>query len=185
MMPKILFLLLPWLTGSAMLELDMTLAFSDIEVMTEDNYKKLCKEKVIIKAFQYLQNKKQSHKSLNNIKYERLEMAHYLRANSFDLTVKDRQFLFQCRTNDIDAKANRTWRYEDITCVSCKDLNQIETGKHILECSVLQNQNNIISYIPDYNDLYSTEVQEQIYVSQVINENMKLRKKYLPTNWPL
>ena len=111
-------------------------------------------------------------------------MAQYLKANSFDLTVKDRQFLFQCRTNDIDAKTKRTWRYEDITCVSCKDINQIETGKHILECSILQNQNNKISYIPDYNDLYSTEVQEQIYVSQVIYENMKLRKKYLPTNWP-
>ena len=41
-----------------MLELDMTLAFSDIEVMKEENYKKLCKEKVIIKAFQYLQNNK-------------------------------------------------------------------------------------------------------------------------------
>ena len=64
-------------------------------------------------------------------------MAQYLRANTFDLTVKDRQFLFQYRTNDIDAKANRTWIYEDITCVSCKDINQMETGKHILECSIL------------------------------------------------
>ena len=35
----------------------MTLEFSDIEVMTEESYKNLCKEKIIIKAFQYLQKK--------------------------------------------------------------------------------------------------------------------------------
>ena len=108
-------------------------------------------------------------------------MEKYLKANDLELTVEERKFLFQCRTNDIEAKANRTWRHEEIYCVSCKDISKIETGKHILECNVFNDQNNMISYIPEYNDLYSTDIKEQIYTSNVIRQNMKIRKQYLKT----
>ena len=40
-------------------------------------------------------------------------MAEYLRPNEFNISVKERQYIFQCRVSDIDVKANRSWKYED------------------------------------------------------------------------
>ena len=93
-------------------------------------------------------------------------MASYLKANDFELSVKDRQFLFQFRTCGIEAKANKTWRYDQLFCVSCQDQSKIEKGRHILECNILCDQNDLITFLPEYNNLYSTEVQEQIYTSR-------------------
>ena len=61
----------------------------------------------------------------------------------------------------------------------CKDRNIKETGLHILECKVLCNQSNEISYIPNYNDLFSSDIQEQIYVSRIMHSNMEARKEFL------
>ena len=58
----------------------------------------------------------------------------------------------------------------------CKDKNKQETGSHILECKVLNDKNDKISYIPNFNDLYSEEIEEQAYVSMIIGENMKIRE---------
>ena len=102
------------------------------------------------------------------IKYEKLKMAKYLTANDFEYFVESRQYIFQCRVNYIQARAN---------CISCKDINIEETEWHILDCKVLNDQNDQISYIPQYSDLYSTEIQEQIYVSTIIKENMRIRKE--------
>ena len=105
-------------------------------------------------------NKKNSHEKVRDIQYKQLKISEYLGANNLRLSVSDRQFLFQCRVNDIDARANRTWKYQEIYCISCKDRNTIETEKHILEYSVLNNQNDKISYITTYNDLYSNYIQD-------------------------
>ena len=51
----------------------------------------------------------------------------------------------------------------------------METGTHILECMVLCDKNDRISYLPTYSDLYSDDVQEQIYISRMIKHNMYTR----------
>ena len=103
-------------------------------------------------------------------------MQSYLKSNDLNMSVRERQFLFQCRVNDIDLRTNRTWKYEETYCISCKDKNKPETGAHILECKVLNDKNDKISYIPVFNDLYSEEIEEQIYASTIIGENMKIRE---------
>ena len=102
-------------------------------------------------------------------------MQPYLKA-----TVKERQFLFQCRVNDIDLRTNRTWKYQETYCSSCKNENQPETGAHILECKVLNDKNDKISYIPVFSDLYSEQIEDQIYTSSIIAENIKIREKMKP-----
>ena len=102
-------------------------------------------------------------------------MDSYLQENHLKLSVQERQFLFQCRINDIDAHANRPWKYEDIYCISCEDKSQKEMGTHILECMVLCDKNDRISYFPTYNDLYSDDIQEQIYISRMIKHNKYTR----------
>ena len=98
---------------------------------------------VKLKAFEYLQNEKLNHEKVLHIKYEKLEMAKYLTANDFEYSVESRQYLFQ-------ARANRLWQHEETHCISCKDISIDETGKHTLDCKVLINQNDQISYIPQY-----------------------------------
>ena len=93
--------------------------------------------------------------------------------------LEERQFLFQCRVSDIDIRANRTWKYSETHCIACKDRNIQETGLHILECKVLCNQSDEISYIPNYNDLFSSDIQEQIYVNRIMHSNMEARKEFL------
>ena len=95
------------------------------------------------------------------------------------MSVRDRQFLFQCRVSDIDLRANRTWKYRDIYCIACKDKNILENGYHILECKVLCNKSNDISYFPRYMDLFSADIEEQVYVSKILHSNMEARKAFL------
>jgi hypothetical protein len=166
-------------------DLDINLEFSDIEELGTNKFTKLCKMQVKLKAFEYLQNEKLNHEKVLHIKYEKLEMAKYLTANDFEYSVESRQYLFQCRVSDIQARANRPWQHEETHCISCKDINIEETGKHILDCKVLIDQNDQISYIPQYSDLYSTEIQEQMYVSTIIKENMRIRKDYLKERIPV
>ena len=105
-------------------------------------------------------------------------MSEYLKPNQQNLSVNYRQFLFKCRKNDIDIRANRPWKYQDIFCIACKDTNIEETGKHILECKNLVNKNDKLSYIPTYNNIYSDDLKEQVYTSKIIQENMKIRETY-------
>ena len=120
-----------------MVELEIQLNSNEIEEMNIEKFKNMCKEKVVKKAYQFLESKKLSHEKVRHIKYKNLDMAEYLKANESNFSVKERQFLFKCRVNDIDAKANRSWKYPDTYCIACNDQTTIETGRHILECEVL------------------------------------------------
>ena len=76
---------------------------------------------------------------------------------------------------DIDLRADRSWKYEDIFCI-CKNIKNIETISHILACTPLINLNEKITYLPNQEDLYSDNIYEQVYVSSIIRESMHLRE---------
>ena len=160
-------------------ELKIELSIPQIESMKSETFKNICKEKIKIKAFKYLENKKGGHDKVKHIKYEKFEMAGYLKSSDLELSVRERQFLFQCRVSDIDLRGNRTWKYNETHCIACKDRNIQETGYHVLECNVLCNISNDISYIPSYRDLFSADIEEQIYVSKILHSNMEARKAFL------
>ena len=65
-------------------------------------------------------------------------MAEYLKDGEHELSVQERQYLFQCGMRDIDAHAHRTWKYKDNYCIFCEDRSTIED---ILECKTLMNKN--------------------------------------------
>ena len=104
-------------------------------------------------------------------------MEEYLRAGEIQLSVQERQFLFQCRMQDIDLGANRPWKYPEIFCTSCNIESIEETGVHILECKIIFDRNDNISYIPVHSDLYSSDIQEQIYTSRMIRQSMHIREE--------
>ena len=126
-------------------------------------------------AFNYLESKKEKHENVKYIKYESLNMATYLKENSYNYSVQERQHLFQCRMSDIDLRAHRKWKYEDTFCITCKDRKTIEKSNHILECKIILNANSKISYLTSSSDLYSSDIQEQIYASNMIRESLHIR----------
>ena len=97
-----------------------------------------------------------------------------MQEDSLGYSVKEKQNLFQSRMNDLDVKANRTWKYDNLTCKSCKNPGLIETQQNILTCQSLINRNMMISYLPTYSDLYSCDIEEQMYTSKVLCENLRL-----------
>ena len=156
--------------------LDIREQITEIGQMSQEEFSEMCKEKVYQNAFQYLENKKNKSDKRRHIKYKHLEMAKYLQENKFGHSVKERQFLFHCRANDIDVKANRTWKYSDTNCISCPNTNTAESQIHILRCEPLLRHNDKITYLPTYEDLFSDDIQDQIYTSNIICENMRIRE---------
>ena len=159
-----------WVSGvvqdlcSAKIDLELM----EIEDMTEERYKIMCKQKVQTLAFEYLMEKKSSRQNKTSLKYDNLNMAKYLQEDNFGYSIQGKQNLFKCRMNDIDVKANRTWKFDNLNCLACNEPNQIETQQHVLCCKALVNQNSKISYIPSYKDLFSDEIEEQIYTSTIL-----------------
>ena len=99
-------------------------------------------------------------------------MSKYLQENDFAFSVKEKVNIFKCRMNEIDLKANMSWKYENLNCMARNEPNQIENQQHVLLCKPLLNKNCKISYIPAYNDIFS----EQIYTSIIICENLRIRR---------
>ena len=50
--------------------------------------------------------------------------------------------------------------------------------KHLLSCKYLLGKNEIVTYIPDYQDLFSEDIDAQVYTSRILKENYT-RMKHL------
>ena len=46
------------------------------------------------------------------------------------------------------------------------------TTKHSLQCQSLLGGNELVTYIPDYRDLFRKDEQEQVYIARLIKDNI-------------
>ena len=165
-------------------ELNIDLEFQDISDMSKERFKNIISEKIRNHAFNELLVKKLSRKSEHargrNIKYEDLNIQEYLTETESVMSCEEKKWLFKCRTDDIDLKANFKWKYEQHCCISCKE-NIYETNEHLVLCQKLMGKNELVSYIPDYKDLFGNDIDEQIYISRILKENFRIRKHFLPS----
>ena len=69
---------------------------------------------------------------------------------------------------DIEVKGNHWCKHSDMTCV-------IETQTHLLHCEKLPGQNENVTFIPDYKELYSGNLKDKFYVSRLLKNNFKRR----------
>ena len=143
--------------------------------MSDGKYTELCQKNVSVAAFKYLIEKKNKSEIKKHIKYTNLEIVQYLQKDDLCYSVKEKQNLFASRMYDLDVKANRSRKYNNLFCKSCKIPNQSETPEHTIQCEALIKHNTKVTYLPDYNDLFSSEIQEQIYTSIITCENWRIR----------
>ena len=61
--------------------------------------------------------------------------------------------------------------YQDTICEGC--WKEESTTKHTLECPPLLGNNQLVTYIPDYIDIYKNDVEEQAYVVRILKDNLR------------
>ena len=66
--------------------------------------------------------------------------------------------------------------YQDTLCEGCK--KEASTVEHTIECSNLLGNNQIVTYIPDYRDLYTNVVEEQVYIARIFKDNLRRLPHY-------
>ena len=154
-------------------ELDIQLELGSIKDMKKIKFKSIVKEKVKFGAFAYLMEKKAARKSDNArgklLEYSVLEKSEYLTPIEHDFSIEEKKWLLKSRLEDIDIP--RKWNNENTICGNCPNIEFNQ--KHLFECQFLLGKNEIVTYLPNYEDLFSIEEEEQAYISRIIKENLR------------
>ena len=141
--------------------------------MSKNKFSSLVRQRVNYTSFQYLLEKNKSRKFENaigkDIEYSEVKMAEYLNSTETDMSIDEKKWLLKCRIENIDLIPNRKWNNEDIMCKNCP--NEVFTQKHLLYCSYLLGKNELLTYIPDYKDLFNGEMEDQVYINRLLKEN--------------
>ena len=58
-----------------------------------------------------------------------------------------------------------------VICGGCK--THESTTKHTLECINLLGGNELVTYIPDIDDLYGDNEDEQVYIARILKDNIR------------
>ena len=114
-------------------------------------------------------------------KYSKLEMSPYLCPND-QMPIETAKFLAKAQSHMIEnIKMNYQQEYKpNLVCNACKksECNQA----HLLICPALIGSNQLITYIPNYEDIFDdTNIEEQCFIANIMMENLKCKKK-LDTN---
>ena len=154
-------------------ELEILLTFEEIEVMPIATFKKLVKLKIKEKAFIYLINQKEKRNGkgieINHLKHE---MQNYLKSEDMNINNDERKLILQLRTKiNFKVKSHFRRMHIDTICDGCRIAES--TTEHSLECQTLLGKNELVTYLPNYPDLYRNDENEQVYIVRIFRENMK------------
>ena len=61
--------------------------------------------------------------------------------------------------------------YQDHICEGCR--KEKSTTTHTLKCPPLLGNNQLVTCIPDYMDIYKNDVEEQAYVVRILKDNLR------------
>ena len=99
--------------------------------------------------------------------YEKFAMQHYFKTDNIDISNDERKIIFQLRTRmHYNIKTKFQNMHEDTMCEGCEQ--EESTTKHTLECQSLLGRNEIVTYIPTYEDLFYEDEEEQVYIARII-----------------
>ena len=98
-------------------------------------------------------------------------MQNYLASEDLDITNFERKHIFLTRTKmHYKIKTHFRNMYQDVICEGCRKAES--TTRHTLECSSLLGMNEIVTYLPTYEDIYGDDEIEQAYISRILRDNM-------------
>ena len=109
--------------------------------------------------------------------YKELKLSFYLSSQS-EVPIETAKFIAKVQSHMIESiKMNFQSHYKpNLVCNSCK-ISQCDQS-HLLYCSKLIGSNQLISYIPNYEDIFNDDdPEEQCYIAHILMENLKKKKE--------
>ena len=154
----------------------LNVTFADIQAMNKTKWKNIVKLHIREKSLQNLQEIKQKHSKVKELKHVKLEMQKYLLPNKYESSKEDIQSIFKIRSRVLDLKMNLKGIYDTYECEVC--LKEEESQKHIYECTEIWKIREINhENIPKYENILNGDVLEMIEVAKIIQANMKIQEK--------
>ena len=149
------------------------MSFEEIEKMPRATFKKIVKKRIKEQALEYLLSKRNKRNGKGmEINYSRLKMQNYLVSEDIDITKNERKLIFQLRTKmSFKIKSHFKSMHSNIICEGC--FEQESTTEHTLECKVLLGQNELVTYLPIYKELYEEDEDSQVYIARVMKDNLR------------
>ena len=96
-------------------------------------------------------------------------MEDYFLPSEGQITIEEKKWIFKCRTDDIDIKGNNRWKYDDISCISCKNRNKEEIQTlHDLESLEMQ--------LAQCSEIPNSEIIGPIIEKVIANKEKQLEK---------
>ena len=158
---------------------------NDEEIRTTNTtqYKKNIKSRLKQAAFKYLKEIQSKHSKVKDISYENLETQKYMTNPIF--SNEEVNVLHALRSRGIECKSNFKQKYlnSDLLCPLC--LLENEDQKHILTCSVIQNEfenENISNSETKYENIFSNDVRKQKEITSLYTDLLKIRERLIKEN---
>ena len=149
-----------------------------IKKMSQQTFRNKVKVAVTKAAYLYLSNEKQRRNKVTNVKHEELKMQKYLCPNGLD--IQQVKLLFLLRARMVDVRVNFNNKYQDTLCPVCKEIDKPDTEQHVLQCSVLlQNTNLVMDKNLKFSQIFDSDVEIQISVTRMFEHFWSIRKKIL------
>ena len=160
-----------------LMELEIGLTFENIQAATLYQLQNYVRKVIYEKSLEYLNKLKKKHTKVENVKHEELKLQEYLKPQN----VEDNQLaklMFAARTRMLDVRTNYRNRYTQ-TDVKCPfKCNSEDSQEHLLECDKLET-NQLSENLPKYEELFSSQISQQINVGKILEGRFKIRKKLL------
>ena len=120
-------------------------------------------------------NEKEKQSKIANAQYDRLEMQDYL--NSGHCSINMARLIFKARSQTLDIKTQRKWKYSDIFCIGCE--SKEETAQEIMTCKVLNNENRTAIHPINYDIFFGKNISDKVKAARLIKNGLKRRQMIL------
>ena len=77
----------------------------------------------------------------------------------------------------LPVRTNYGSSFSEHFCPLCKTIE--DTQSYLLFCDTLENQNVLVSSVPEYDHLFSSKVEDQVVIVKVLKQKYEERKKLL------
>ena len=118
-------------------------------------------EKTQLAAFKYLTEQQKKQSKILHIKYKSLDLQEYLLAGNKNINVS--RFIFKARSQTLDIKMQKKWKYEDKNCIGCKCREESGEGKEQM-------------VKPVQYDMFYGELSDMLLVANCMMKKMKARQ---------
>ena len=160
-------------------QINMNMTIDDVVTAPTYVFKKTLKEKVKVAAFKYLTEIKVTKSKAKDLSYDCLSLQKYLSSNN-SMTIAEKQFVFNARSNMLDLKSNYKQGKSDLSCGACNTSE--ESQLHIMQCEALEDSCLRTQDMPDYCDLMGQDHTKIEAIGRILKKKFTQLKMKAKTN---